>query len=173
MLTSEIRAVIKRLAGADLEATRHFLLRQCFIPGKGFSAQYAGQTTVSCATSAICIYALSETGQLTRAQRSNFERLLLAFRATMPSEQTGAFPRTTGGEPSAWTTGQVALALLSLGAPWDQIRPSVEWLLARQTATGGWNFPGTAEGHERLIYTLYPTLVLLRCKAQLGPVGKQ
>jgi hypothetical protein len=173
MRTSSVRAEIKRLTGADLEATREFLLRDCYIPGKGFSSQYAGQGTVSCATSAICIYALSETGQLSHSQKQEFQRILLAFRATVPAEQVGAFPRTTGGEPSAWTTGQAALALLSLGASWKLIEPSVRWLLAKQAPNGGWNFPGTVEGHERLIYTFYPTIVFLRRRTQLGTAGRK
>ena len=164
--------LIKRLTGADIEATRQFVLRDCFVPGEGFWSQYAGQGAVSCTTSAICIYALSETGHLNRHQRREFQRILLGFRATVPAEQAGAFPRTTGGEPSTWTTGQAALALLSLRAPWNLIEPSVKWLLARQATHGGWNFPGTREGHERLIYAFYPTLVLLRCRARLGQTGK-
>jgi hypothetical protein len=165
--------LIKRLTGVNLEATRQFLLQDCFVPGKGFSSQYAGQETVSCATSAICTYALSETGKLSRRQKREFQRVLLGFRATVPTEQAGAFPRTTGGEPSTWTTGQAALALLSLRASWNLIEPSVKWLLARQATNGGWNFGGTQDGHERLIYAFYPTLVLLRCRARLGQAGKR
>ena len=97
---------------------------------------------------------------------------MLAFRAAVPPEQEGAFPRTTRGEPSVWTTGQAALALQSLGTRWDLVRPSVDWLLARQAPNGGWNFSGTDEGHERLIYALYPTLVLRHCEAQLGKAGR-
>jgi len=166
-----IRAVIKRLTGVDLDATRDFLLRECFVPGKGFYSQYAGQGTTSCTTSAICAYVLSETGQLTLYQRREFGRVLLAFRATASGEHAGGFPRTTAGEVNSWTTAQVALALLSLGADWNQIWPSVEWLLARQATNGGWNFPGTRDGHERLIYTLYPALVLIRCRARLSQAG--
>jgi hypothetical protein len=167
-----IPAVIKRLTGVNFEATREFLLRECLVPGKGFWSQYVGQGTVSCSTSAICIYALSETGQLNRRQKREFQRILLGFRAAVPPEQAGAFPRTTGGEPSTWTTGQASLALLSLGAQWDLIQPSVKWLLARQANSGGWNFPGTHEGNERLIYALYPTLAILRCRGRLGKAGK-
>src|SRR5437773_2399340 len=145
--------VIKRLTGADLDATRAFLRKQCFVEGKGFSSQYAGQGRVSCATTAICVYALSETGPLTQQENDKFQRVLLAFRRSSPADQAGAFPRTTGQAPSAWTTGQAALALASLDAPWRVIRPSVEWLLRTQAANGGWNFPGTNTGHERLIYT--------------------
>jgi hypothetical protein len=123
---------------------------------------------VSCSTSAICIYALSETGELTQRQKNEFERVLLDFRSTVPGQEAGAYPRTTGREPSAWTTGQATLALLSLGATWRVIRPSVSWLLARQATNGGWNYPGTDGGRERLIYTFYPTLVLLRCRSRLG-----
>src|SRR5436309_8267208 len=49
---------IKRLTGADLNATRSFLLKECFVQGKGFSSQYAGKGGVSCTTTAICVYAL-------------------------------------------------------------------------------------------------------------------
>jgi hypothetical protein len=77
--------------------------------GKGFSSQYAGQETVSCATSAICIYALSETGQLSHSQKHEFQRVLLAFRETVPAEQAGASPSATEEDPSAWTTAQAAL----------------------------------------------------------------
>jgi hypothetical protein len=73
--TSSVPAVIKRLTGANLDATRNFLFREGFAPGKGFWSQYAGQGTVSCATSAVCIYALSETGELTQRQKSEFERV--------------------------------------------------------------------------------------------------
>ncbi len=72
--------VIKRLTGADLDTTRTFLRKQCFVEGKGFSSQYPGQEIVSCATTAICAYALSETGPLTRRERNEFQRILLAFR---------------------------------------------------------------------------------------------
>ena len=171
-ITRSPRAVIKRFVGADLEATRQFLLRDCFVPAKGFWSQYVGQGTVSCTTSAICIYALCETGQLSDSQKREFQRILLAFRETMQTEQAGVFPRTTEGEPNAWTTGQVALALLSLRTPWKVIRPSVEWLLAKQAANGGWNFPGTQDGNVKLIYTLYPALVLMRCRARLGKAGE-
>ena len=171
-LTNELRTVVRRFGGTDLEAIRGYLLRDCLIPGKGFSSQYAGQATVSCTTSAICIYALAETGQLTKTQKREFQRLLLTFREAVPPAQKGAFPRTTRGEASAWTTGQAALALLSLGTSWDLVRPSVDWLLARQGPNGGWNFSGTSEGHERLIYALYPALVLRRCRARLGKAGK-
>ena len=51
------------------------------------------------------------------------------------------------------------------------IQPSVEWLLRTQTARGGWNFLGTGDGHEKLIYTLYPTLVLARFRRRLGDRG--
>lgn len=158
-------ALIKRLLGIDPGASRDFLLRECFVPGQGFSTQYAGQTTVSCTTTAICAYALSEMGALTRQQEREFQRLVLAFRLGEPA---GAFPRTTGGTPSAWTTGQAVLALLNLGAPWNQIRASVEWLLAAQAPNGGWNFPGTHAGQERLIYSFYPALVLVRCRRRMG-----
>src|SRR5205823_3433725 len=58
--------VIKRLTGADLAATRSFLLKECFVPGQGFWSQYADHGTVSCTTTAICAYALAETGPLTK-----------------------------------------------------------------------------------------------------------
>jgi len=64
------------------------------------------------------------------------------------------------------------LALVSLAAPWDQIRTSMQWLVSKQGADGGWNFPGTLDGHERLIYTLYPTLAILRGRAHLGRTAK-
>jgi hypothetical protein len=163
--------VIKRLTGADLDDTRAFLRKHCFVEGKGFSSQYAGQGIVSCTTTAICVYALSETGPLTQQQKDDFQGVLLAFRRNSPADQAGAFPRTTGQAPCAWTTGQAALALASLGAPWRVIQPSVEWLLRTQAANGGWNFPGTDAGHQRLIYTLYPTLVLARFRRRLGDRG--
>ena len=163
--------VIKRLTGTDLDATRAFLRKQCFVEGKGFSSQYAGEGRVSCTTTAICIYALSETGPLTSLEKDDFQRVLLAFRRNSPADHAGAFPRTTGESPSAWTTGQAALALASLGAPWRLIQPSVDWLLRTQAANGGWNFPGTDAGHQRLIYTLYPTLVLARFRRRLGDRG--
>jgi hypothetical protein len=163
--------VIKRLTGADLDVTRGFLRQQCFVDGKGFSSQYAGRGMVSCTTTAICVYALSETGPLTQQDADEFQRVLLAFRRNDPADQAGAFPRSTGQVPCAWTTGQVALALASLGAPWPVIRPSVEWLLRTQASNGGWNFPGTDDGHQRLIYTLYPTLVLARFHRRLGNRG--
>lgn len=161
-----IPALVKRHTGIDLAATRAFLLNDCFIPGQGFRSQYVEQSTVSCTTSAICIYALSRTGTLTRRQAREFERLLLASRLTEPADQAGAFPRTTGGTASAWTTAQAVLALLSLDASWNVVRPSVEWLLRTQSTNGG-NHPGTNEGHERLIYSFYPTLVLVRCRRRL------
>lgn len=65
------------------------------------------------------------------------------------------------------------LALLSLGTPWNVIRPSVEWLVKTQASNGGWNFSGSNTGHERLIYTFYPVLVLVRCRRRLGSVAKQ
>jgi len=105
--------------------------------------------------------------------KTDFQRVLLRFRLRNPVDQDGAFPRTTAGAPSAWTTGQAVLALLSLGAPWSVVRPSVEWLLKTQGASGGWNFPGSNAGRERLIYTFYPTLVLVRCRRYLGTVAKQ
>ena len=172
-LVAATASVIKRLTGADMQATRRFLLKQCFVPGQGFSSQYAGQTTVSCATTAICMYALSEMGLLKLQERSEFRRVLLRFRLTAPAERTGAFPRTTAGAPSVWTTGQAVLALLSLGASWADVESSVEWLLRTQAANGGWNFPGTAAGQERLIYTFYPTLVVARCRRRLGNRAKQ
>jgi hypothetical protein len=164
-------AVIKRLTGADLAATRAFLLKECFVPGQGFWSQYADHGTVSCTTTAICAYALAETGPLTKSQKDEFQRVLLAFRRNDPSDQAGAFPRTTREAPSAWTTGQAVLALARLGAPWRVLRPSVEWLLRAQASNGGWNFPGSDQGHERLIYTFYPTLVLARSRRHLGDGG--
>jgi hypothetical protein len=163
--------IIKRLTGADLDATRAFLRKQCFVKGKGFWSQYAGQEMVSCTTTAICVYALSETGPLTLREKDEFQRVLLAFRRNSPTDQAGAFPRTTGQAPSTWTTGQAALALASVGAPWPVIQPSVDWLLRTQAANGGWNFPGADGGHQRLIYTLYPTLVLARFRRRLGDRG--
>ena len=162
---------IKRLTGVDLDATRAFLRNQCFVKGKGFSSQYAGQEIVSCTTTAICAYALSETGPLTQKEKNEFQRVLLAFRRNSPADDAGAFPRTTGQTASAWTTGQAALALASLGAPWRVIQPSVEWLLRTQDLNGGWNFTGTDAGHQRLIYTLYPALVLARFRRRLGDRG--
>jgi hypothetical protein len=117
------------------------------------------------------VYALSETGPLTQQEKNEFQRVLLAFRLNQTADQAGAFPRTTGETPSAWTTGQAALALASVGAPWRVIKPSVEWLLRTQAANGGWNFPGTDVGHQRLIYTFYPTIVLARCRRRLGDRG--
>jgi len=64
--------------------------------------------------------------------------------------------------------GQAVLALASLGGAWEVIRPSVDWLLKTQGKNGGWNFPGTDEGHERLIYTFYPALVIARFRKRLG-----
>jgi hypothetical protein len=104
---------------------------------------------------------------LNKSQQRDFRDVLLSFRSMLPDE-AGAFPRTTASEPSAWTTGQATLALLGLGVPWKVIKPSVEWLLRTQSANGGWNFRGSRDGHEKLIYTLYPTLVLLRCRQRLG-----
>ncbi len=167
---SKTARVVKRLTGADIDATRAFLRSQCFVPGKGFSSQYAGQETISCTTTAICVYALSETGPLTQQEMDGFQRVLLAFRLD-GADQAGAFPRTTGKTPSAWTTGQAALALASLGAPWRTIQPSVEWLIRTQAADGGWNFLGTDAGNQRLIYALYPTLVLARFRRRLGDRG--
>jgi len=163
--------IIKRLTGVDLDATRSFLRTQCFVEGKGFSSQYAGQGVVSCTTTAMCVYALSETGPLTQPEKSEFQRILLAFRLNSPSGQAGAFPRTTGQTPSAWTTGQATLALDSLGAPWQVMQPSVEWLLRTQSVNGGWNFPGTDTSHQRLIYSFYPALVVSRFRARLGKRG--
>jgi len=165
-------SVVKRLTGVDLEATRSFLGKQCFVTGQGFSSQYAGQEKVSCATTAICAYALSETGRLTQQEKAEFQRVLLAFRGKRPTDHAGAFPRTTGKAPSVWTTGQAALALGSLGASWRVIQPSVEWLLRTQAENGGWNFTGADEGHQRLIYSLYPTLVLARFRRRLGDRGE-
>jgi len=165
-------AIIKRLTGADLRGTRTFLLKECFARGEGFWSQYAGHGSVSCTTTAICVYALCETGELAEQQKLEFQRLLLGFRREHPTDQAGAFPRTTGGAPSVWTTSQAVLALLSLGAPWSAIRPSIEWLLRAQAPNGGWNFTGTHAGHERLIYTFYPILVLTRCRRRLGKVAK-
>jgi hypothetical protein len=167
-----IAPVIKRLTGADLDATRAFLRKQCFVKGQGFSSQYADQGRVSCATTAICVYALSETGPLTQQQKDEFQGVLLAFRRNLPADDAGAFPRTTG-DASAWTTGLTALALASLRAPWRVIQPSVEWLLRTQAPNGGWNFPGTDAGNQRLIYTFYPTLVLARCRRHVGDRGAQ
>lgn len=93
--------------------------------------------------------------------------MLLGFRLK-DAPQAAAFPRTTGQTASVWTTGQAVLALLSLGSPWDTVKPSVEWLLRTQAKSGGRNHPGTNEGHERLIYTFYPTLALMRCRRRLG-----
>jgi hypothetical protein len=170
---SKTSMVIKRLTGADLEATRAFLRKQCFVDGKGFSSQYAGQESFSCSTTAICVYALSETGPLTQQEKNEFQRVLLAFRLNSPADQAGAFPRTTGGTPSAWATGQAALALASLGASWRLIQPSVEWLLRAQAVNGGWNFPGTDAINQRLIYSLYPTLVIARFRRLLGDRSTQ
>ena len=161
-------SIIQRLTGVDLNATRAFLIRECLVDKKGFSSQYAGDKTISCTTTSICLYALSEMGLLTQQQKQSFQRLLLSFRLNTPTQQVGAFPRTTGQTASAWTTGQAALALAALGASWDVIKPSVEWLLKTQGTSGGWNFPGTNEGHERLIYTFYPAIVLARFRRRLA-----
>jgi hypothetical protein len=162
---------IKRFTGADLDATRSFLRKRCFVEGQGFSSQYADQGRVSCTTTAICVYALSETGPLTQQEKDEFQRVLLAFRRNHPADLAGAFPRTTGEAPSVWTTGQAVLALASVGAPWRVIQPSVEWLIRTQAPNGGWNFSGTDRGHERLIYTFYPTLVVARYSWRLGDRG--
>jgi hypothetical protein len=156
---------IKRLTGADLSATRRFLLEKCFVPGQGFLSQYVGQSTLSCATTAICIYALCEMGQLTQQQKVEFRDVLLRFRKVGGA---GAFPRTTGAAPSVWTTGQAVLALLSLETRWDLVKPSVEWLLRAQSPDGGWIYAGTHEGRERLIYAFYPTLVFMRCRRRMS-----
>jgi hypothetical protein len=165
-------AVIKRLTGADLGATRAFLLKECFVPGKGFWSQYAGRGKISCSTTAICVYALSETGPLVDRQRHEFRRVLLAFRISEPADHAGAFPRTTGGAPSLWTTGQAVLALLSLGTAWDIVKPSVDWILRAQSRNGAWNYPGTEDGHERLIYTFYPAVVVGRCRSHIQEGAK-
>jgi hypothetical protein len=34
---------------------------------------------------------------------------------------------------------------------------------------GGWNFPGSDAGQERLIYSFYPALVPVRCSRRIGP----
>lgn len=162
---SNASSIVKRLLGIDPAAARDFLLKEAFVAGQGFWSQYVGRGAVSCTTTAICAYALAEMGALTQQQKREIQRLVLAFRLASPS---GAFPRTTGGTPSAWTTGQAVLALLSLGAPWNQIHPSVEWLLAAQAPNGGWNFPGNHDGQERLIYSFYPALVLVRCRRRVG-----
>jgi hypothetical protein len=132
--TATTVGVVKRLTGVDLGATRAILLNECFVAGRGFWSQYAGQGTISCTTTAICVYALAATGRLTKAQKDQFRGALLAFRRTELGKDTGAFPRTTGEAPSVWTTGQAVLALWSVGCPWHVIRPSVEWLLRTGTA---------------------------------------
>jgi hypothetical protein len=108
---------------------------------------------------------------LTHQEKEEFQRVLLAFRRDSAVDQAGAFPRTTGQSPSVWATGQAALALASLGTPWRVVQPSVEWLLRTQAANGGWNFPGIDAPHQRLIYALYPTLVLTRFRRRLGNRG--
>jgi hypothetical protein len=148
----------------DLNATLAFLLEDGLVKGKGFWSQYAGQGKVSCTTTAICVYALAEMGQLAPKDKQVFQSILLAFR-----DQTGAFPRSTGGTPSTWTTAQATLALATIGAPWRLIKPSVEWLLQTQARNGGWNFPGDDLGHERLIYTFYPAIVLGKFRRRIGP----
>jgi len=165
-------SVIKRLTGADLDATREFLRKQCYVEGRGFLSQYPDQGRVSCATAAICVYALSETGPLAQQEKDEFQRVLLAFRRNLTADHAGAFPRTTG-DAGAWTTGLTALALASLGAPRRVIQPSVDWLLRTQAPNGGWNFPGTDAGNQRLIYTFYPTLILARCRRRLGDRGNK
>ena len=102
-------AVIKRLVGIDPAASREFLLNECYVRGQGFWSRYVGRGAVSCTTTAICAYALSEIGSLTRQEKREFQRLVLAF---LLADPPGAFPRTTGGTASAWATGQAVLALL-------------------------------------------------------------
>src|SRR5271157_3537479 len=91
--TASTPPLIKRLTVVDLDATRAFLRKQCCVEGQGFSSQYAGQGKVSCTTTAICVYALSETGSLTEQEKEEFQRVLLAFRRNDPADQAGAFPR--------------------------------------------------------------------------------
>jgi hypothetical protein len=170
--TSTVDSAVKRHTGIDLAATRAFLLNECFIPGQGFRSHYADQATVSCSTTAICMYALSEIGALTRQQQREYEKVLLGFRLS-GSPQAGAFPRTSEHTASVWTTGQAVMALVSLGSTWETVKPSVEWLLEAQESSGGWNYPGTKEGHERLLYTFYPTLAIVRCRRRLGKAAAE
>lgn len=170
--TATVHTVVKRHTGIDQAATRAFLLNECFIPGRGFRSHYADQATVSCTTTAICIYALCEIGAVTRQQKREFEKVLLGFRLN-GSSQAGAFPRTTEQTASVWTTGQAVMALVSLGSSWEKVKPSVEWLLKAQASSGGWNYSGTNEGHERLLYTLYPTLAIVRCRRRLGTAAAE
>jgi hypothetical protein len=172
-MNSELAAAIRTLTGVDLRRAARYLLKEGFAPGQGFFSQYPHTATVSCTTTAICSYSLAEMGFLTPKQRTEFQRLLLAFRVKGDSDQQGAFPRTTGGAPVVWTTAQAVLALISLGAPWNVIKPSVNWLLRTQASNGGWNFPGVRGGFERLIYTFYPVLVLVRRRRELGTEAEQ
>src|SRR6266446_7797641 len=96
--------LVKRLAGVEIDAIRPLLMRQCFVEGKGFSAQYPGDRTTSCATTAICLYALSEMGLLSDPERKSFLNLLLSLRVSNTTTNAGAFPRTTSGTSSVWTT---------------------------------------------------------------------
>ena len=71
---------IKHLTGADLDLARAFLRQRCYVAGEGFSSQYEGQE-VSCTTTAICVYALSETSLLTKKRRTSSKRYCCGFAA--------------------------------------------------------------------------------------------
>ena len=138
--------------------------------------QYAGQAIVSCSTTAICVYALSETGPLTQQEKNQVPAGLPTFRLNSPADQAGAFPRIIGGKPveRASPIGQAALALASLGAPWARFSPPSSGCSELFVAgNGGWNFPGTDASHQRLIYSLYPTLVIARFRRRLGNRGTE
>ncbi len=160
-----IAELVRQLTGIDLSAVRRFLRDEAYRRGEGFYSHYPGQGAVSCTSTAICSYALSETQRLKPAERRGFLDALLAFRSKTKTDSGRAFPRTTDLQPSTWATGQAVLAMLSLGAEWPLIEPSVDWLIHAQAPSGGWNFGGDDSGDEKLVYTVYPTLVLLRCRA--------
>lgn len=158
--------LVRKLTGINLSAVRKSLL-SWHRPKEGFGI-YAG-SPASCSCTALCAYVLARTGRLPESRWKSLAQNLFAFRART-SGGGGAFPRMPEGEPSTWTTGLATLALLALDVPWEEVEPSVRWLLQEQGASGGWTYsPESPE--ERLIYTIYPTLVLARTQLKLRNEG--
>lgn len=138
-----------------------FLKNDCRLD-LGFEAQTLGIGARSATTTALIIYVLGQLTRLSDQDRHFYLEELNHFKSK------GRHPDTYGTiHPTSWTTMQVALAAIQLRADISFVKRIVDNAInLYQLASGAWCLSG--EDDEKLLYAIYPTIVLSRAISQLG-----
>lgn len=141
--------------GIDPEQVLSFLKNDCKID-VGFEAQTLGAGSRSATTTAIIVYTISKLTTLSDDENRAYLEELNKFRSK------NGYPDVYGTtHPCSWATMQVALAATEIGAETNFITDIIDAAIRLyQLESGAWCLSG--EDDEKLLYAIYPVIVLSR-----------